>query len=86
MSKPIKPRRMWQTEHDQRTSICLNCANENAGYTRPVLVIDLSPESVEALVAPVARKLWSCAEDRKEGRHTVRAVLAAIGIKARGRK
>lgn len=51
--KPIKPRRMW-------AGVDL----ENTSWTRPVLVIDLSPESVEKMARDLGR--WQFDKHQKK--------------------
>lgn len=79
--KAIKPRRMWAEEEEYGAYLV---SNKKGKLTRrPVLVIDLSPESVEALVNKLAEMHTPARPVTEAAQWAARHQLAAIGVKAR---
>ena len=93
--KAIKPRQMWAHDVDGGTHSVFP-KRDSDGWVRPVLVIDLSPESVWALFAACCE--LNVYKTRLAGAgyvsdhvrinpDDVKAVFATLGIKAaKGRK
>lgn len=75
--KPIKPRRMWA--HKQMPD-CLEPVRCKY-WNRPVLVIDLSPESVEAMVLKLAEMYTLARPVPTTAIWAARHQLATLGIK-----
>lgn len=92
--KPVKPRRMWTVSGAHYCSSLKDLFSaEEKRLIRPILVIDLSPESVEALAAKLAQKIspdlgrvriwsdWKIGWVEVDSLKIARSALAAVGIR-----
>lgn len=91
--KQLKPLRLFAWPNHLREGRIVYCDVKQMSNDREAMV----PVRVFAvgehreLVARIARRMWSNALDRRDGRETVRAVLTAVGIiptkrRTKGRK
>lgn len=91
-----KPRRMWTNKNLFKRGRCLACFNKRNHPVKPalpVLVTDLSPESVEAMAVKLTDLVLSkiCEEghddqEYQQAKEWAIEWLASLGIKAKGRK
>lgn len=91
-NKPVKPRKFWVNFSDLTEGLWtprfpMECVAKKSeyGHGRPVLVIDLSEESVEALIEKGCHEIdvnWCYPNPAQTKREILRNALKAIGIKA----
>jgi len=84
-AKPVKPRRMYATLN-LYTHTLMEFRAVRGPYSRPCIVIDLAPESVEALVYKLALMHTPLKTPSEDNMWAARHQLAALGIKPAGKR